>query len=623
VRTPGRAQCLVWLGFCLALALAAEADERVLLRISGTYLAYSYDHNQLFGENARFQWAGYEVSSRSIKIDLASRTFLAFGGVVLKKGEESLEADELVFEPGKDIGALIAYGEAITVREVGEWPDKSEAAKTAYLLKRQALEQWTLARIQTSLVYYTATAVDILPDFDVWGYDVTLFVEGLESVGFKKFKLTSGGQRTNGFSLDKVWFTSAQGLFGKASYSYELEKKVQSLSQLYYEEHSILKDYAGLPRQLDFQTSTTWMVNDQLGLGAAGNYNSTSLWNARFWLDKRWSKAKNNVLFDFAYSKPLESRGEAWVGLQSSMNSERWGSLAFLGKYEFHDQALANLSYAKTFWNRINVMLASSYSQITMGRTGSLSKIFTGNLNLSYNANLFNLSTEYYLNYDLFGNQRLSRPQMRLGLNPFSFYGGLLTATIYNIFIHNTLRGDRFNTLSYSNNTAFNLSTRPLFLRQNSQLDLSLAVEQFLEKEGRNFTSGGVILNARQQFGPGISLEGFYSLQSRRKTKGWLIEGTTSQDLSAVLKVNPWPNLRGWLSLSYDPKNGEWRQSFADVSMGLIKNWKIQSLLNYDFFLKRVNNVEFYLIREAGRFELRFIWRSISKQFLVELVPLM
>jgi hypothetical protein len=212
---------------------------------------------------------------------------------------------------------------------------------------------------------------------------------------------------------------------------------------------------------------------------------------------------------------------------------------------------------------------------------------------------------------------------MRLGLNQFSFYSGLLTATIYNIFIHNTLRGDRFNAQSYSNNTAFNLSTRPLSLRPNFQFDLSLAVEQFLEKEGRNFTSGGIILNARQQFGSGISLEEFYSLQSRRKTKDWLIEGTTSQDLSAVLKVNPWPNLRGWLSLCYDPKNGEWRQSFADMSIGIIRNWKIQSLLNYDFFLKRVNNIEFYLIREAGRFELRFIWRSISKQFLVELIPLM
>jgi hypothetical protein len=623
VKKIRKARHLAWLGLCLAVTAAAAADDQALLRISGSYIAYSYDFNQLFGENVRFRWAGYEVSGRSLKIDFASRACLVFGKVVLNKGPDVFEADELLIDPDKGSGALIAYGEAVTVREIGEWPEKSEAAKASFLSKRQALTEWTLAKIQKSLIYYTATAVDILPDYDVWGSDVTLFVEGLQSVGFKKFKLTGGGQRTNGFSLDKVWFTRAQGLFGKASYSYEKEKKIQSLSQVYYEEHSILKDYAGLKRQLDFQTSTNWMVGDRVGLGAAGNYNSTSLWNARFWLDRKSKDAKNSVLLDFAYNKPLQSRGEAWVGLQSSLNSEQWGSLAFSGKVEFHNQALANLSYTKTLLKTIQVFLVSSYSQIAIGRTGGMSKIFTGNLSLSYNASLFNAATDYYLNDDLFGHQRLSRPQLRLGLNSFSFYGGLLTASMNNVFIHNTVRSDLANSQSYSNNTAFNLSARPLFLQKDLFLNFNLALEQFLEKEGRNFTSGGLILNADKQLGRGISLEGFYSVQSRRRTKGWLIEGTTSQDLSAMLRINPGPNFNGWISLSYDPKNGEWRQSFADVSVGIIKNWKFQSLLNYDFFRKQLSNIEFTLVREAGRFELRFIWRSISKQFLVELVPLM
>jgi len=42
---------LVWLGLCLAAASAAAADDQALLRISGSYIAYSYDFNQLFGEN--------------------------------------------------------------------------------------------------------------------------------------------------------------------------------------------------------------------------------------------------------------------------------------------------------------------------------------------------------------------------------------------------------------------------------------------------------------------------------------------------------------------------------------------------------------------------------------------
>ncbi len=623
MKTIRKARPLAWLGLCLAMAPAVSAEDQALLRIKGGYIAYSYDFNLLYGENVHFQWAGYEVTGRSLKIDFASRTFLIIGEVALRKDQDILEGDELLIDPDKNTGALIAYGQSIQFRELGEWPDKSEAGKAAYLSKRQAVAEWTLAKIQKSLIYYTATAVDIQANYDLWGSDVMLFVEGLESVGFRKFKLTGGGQRTSGFSLDKVWFSRAQGLFGKASYSYERNQKVQSLSQLYYEEHSILKDYAGLKRQLDFQTSTTWMVSDRVGVGAAGNYNSTSLWNARFWLDRKSKNANSNVLLDFAYNKPLEARGEAWIGLQSSLTSPRWGSLSFLGKYEFHNQALANLFYTKTFLKKFDVSLISSYSRIAVGRSGGISEIFTGNLSLSYNVRLFNAATDYYLNCDLFGNQRLSRPQLRLGLNSFTFYGGLLTATMTNVFIHTTLTGDQANAKSYSNNTAFNLSAKPLSLARDLRLSLNLALEQFLEREGRNFTSGGFILNISQRFGRGLFFDTLYSVQSRRKTKSWLIEGTTSQDLSAMFRLQPSPNLSGWLSLSYDPKNGEWRQSFADVSIGIINNWKFRSLLNYDFFRKRLNNIEFTLIREAGRFELRFIWRSISKQFLVELIPLL
>jgi hypothetical protein len=88
-----------------------------------------------------------------------------------------------------------------------------------------------------------------------------------------------------------------------------------------------------------------------------------------------------------------------------------------------------------------------------------------------------------------------------------------------------------------------------------------------------------------------------------------------------ILKANPNRNLNGWVSFSYDPKNSEWRQSFMDLSVGIVKNWRFHSLFNYDFLLNKINNVDLYLVREAGRFQIRFVWRSISKQFLIELNP--
>ncbi|MFQ5722736.1 MAG: hypothetical protein ACE5GI_09625, partial [Candidatus Aminicenantales bacterium] len=128
-------------------------------------------------------------------------------------------------------------------------------------------------------------------------------------------------------------------------------------------------------------------------------------------------------------------------------------------------------------------------------------------------------------------------------------------------------------------------------------------------------------IRARKEFLKGVYLECMYSAQTRRKTQGWLIEGTTSQDLSALLRVNPLQSLDAWVSISYDPKNNQWRQSFTDISIGIVRNWRFHSLINYDFLLKKVNNIDLYLIREAGRFQLRFIWRSLSKQFLLELIP--
>jgi len=206
-------------------------------------------------------------------------------------------------------------------------------------------------------------------------------------------------------------------------------------------------------------------------------------------------------------------------------------------------------------------------------------------------------------------------------LNPVTFYGGLLSVYINNIFIYNNLKRNEKNEYSYSNNTIFSLSTSPIHIQKSLNLTFSISLEQFLEKEKRNFTSGGFIVNVEKEVFKGFFLEGYYSIQSRRRTKGWLIEGTTSQDLSTILRISSLSWLDGRISLSYDPKNKKWRQSFAYVSVKFFRNWRFQSLLNYDFLLNRVNNVDLYLIREAGRFQLRFVWRSLSKQFLVELVP--
>jgi hypothetical protein len=599
----------------MSLMNQAPPKEEILISIKGEYLAYSYDFNQIYGENVEFKFSSCSVTCSHLKIDLTPRVFYAYGDVILKKGDEKFEGDELSFDPQAKKGTLVSYREKIEVIEM-----ENEEKETPFP-KNNILEELTLAKIQKSLIYFASQTIHITTDFDIHGYNVTLFVEGLESVKLKKLRLSGGiNQRRNGISLNRIWYTKSQGLISRVSYFYAKEKKVNSLTQLNYEERSVLKNYTGLKRQVDVMSSTTVNLRNDLNLGLTGNYNSSSLWNTLFWLNKNWSK-KFSTQVNFSYNKPVNLKGEAWLGLQSTIDTGKFGNISFSGKYEVQNQMLANFSYGNTFLKKINFLLSSSYSQIKIGESPDYSKIFSGGVNLSYSSRIFNVSTDYFLNHDLFGDQLLSQPQLRLGLNPFQFYGGLISANIYNIFIYNNLKKGGTEEESYSNNTVLTLSTQPIFLQKGLSLNYNFSLEQFVEKEGRNFTSGGFILNLNKNIAKVVSLEGLYSLQSRRKTKDWLIEGTTSQDLSAVLKVNPSERLNGWVSFSYDPKNSQWRQSFADISMGIIRYWKFHSLIHYDFLLGKINNVDLYLIREAGRFQLRFIWRSLSKQFLIELVP--
>jgi hypothetical protein len=596
------------------------SEDKILIEFKGAYLAYSYDHNQIYGEGVYFRILSYDVTCDHLKADIGSRIFYAYGSVVLKKEGERLEGDELFFNPEENNGTLVKYSVEIEVKQIGAAPDEDKKEEEI-ALPSDVLDTLTLSKIQSSLFYFTCETARITETYEVFGERVVLHLEGLESVGFKKFKLSSGlKQKDSGFSLDKIWFTKSQGIITRGSFLYRTPDTVSSLTQLNYEERSVLKNYAGPNRQIDILNSTSVVINNDTKASFTGNYNSSNLWNASFLLNRRWSK-KVTTNFDFSYNKPINFKGEAWFGFDSAINGGRWGDISLAGRYEVQDQVLGSLSYGNTFFDHFNLLLNSTYSKIKIVGSEDFSEILTGGVSLSYDSRIFNLSTDYYLNHDLFGSQLLSQPQLRVGINPFSFYGGILVASVTNIFIYSDVKVGAEHQDTYSNNTIFSLSTQSMYVMPNFSLNMSVAVEQFLEKEDRNFTSGGFIGNATVEVAKGFFLEGLYNFQSRRRSRDWLIEGTSSQDLSAIFRVNPSNKLNSWISFSYDPKNRQWTQSFADISFEVIRKWKFHTLINYDFILNKLNNIDLFLVREAGRVQLRFVWRSLSKQFSVELIP--
>lgn len=606
---------LLLVGIFFTFCVFAAAEDKILLELKGDYLAYSYDYDQIYGRTVEFHWADYTVKCRHLKIDIPSRSFYAFGEVTLKQEDEVLMGDELLFSPEDRQGSLILYKEQIEIKVLGS----EEGQKT--LPQSGIFDDLTLSRIQQSFIYFTGQTMQITEDYKVFGFDITLYMEGMESLGFKKFKMSAGfGQRKQGFSLNKIWYTRSQGVIGRVSFFYEREKRVNSLTSLGYEERSVLKDYVGPQRQADLMNSTTVQLNDRTSLGFTGNYNSSRLWNTNARLNTRWSRAVSTV-FNFSYNKPVNYKGEAWLGVQSHIDAGKYGSISLLGKYELQNQLLGSFSYGASLFKNMSLLLSSSYSKVKISGSQDFSEIVSGIVSLSHNNRFFNLSSDYYLNYDLMGDQLLSQPRLNLGLKPISLYDGMLLINLNNIFLYNNLKKNDYNEYTYSNNTIFNLSTFPIHIQKSFYLSFQIAIEQFLEKEGRNFTSNGFIFNVSKECFRGFFLEGYYRAQSRRRTKNWLIEGTTSQDMSAIFRVNPDDRIHAWASFSYDPKNRQWRQSFVDLSFKFFRNWRFHSLLNYDFLLRKINNVDLYIIREAGRVQLRFVWRSLSKQFLVELIP--
>ncbi|MBN1271662.1 MAG: hypothetical protein JXB26_05270 [Candidatus Aminicenantes bacterium] len=605
---------LLLIGICAVGVLILQAEDKYLVRIKGEFLAYSYDLNVVYGEMVSIDIPGYFITAKTLKINISSNIYYAGGDVVVEWEGGKIPADELVFDPKEKSGTVFIYDQTIISYNVGK-------GDRIYTAKRKDLEKITVENIKKSFVSFTGRHMDLKADLSLIGYDITLFMAGLRSLGFKKHTLTEGPKLgIAGFTLDKIWFSKSEGLVTKAGFRYEKSQKLNSTTQLRYEERSLLKDNTGLDRQFLVMSSTTFSLRDDMRLSLTGNYNSSSLWNAGFLIDKSW-KERVQTQLNFSYNKPVNIDGEAWFGLSSSINGGKYGTVAVSGKVELKNQVMAGLSYAAQLLKNVNLVLTGSYARIKIGQSESYSKLFTGTGGLSYGSKLFNLSTAYSLNIDLAGEQVLSQPQLRLSLNPVTFYGGLLTASLSNNFIYNKLKKDVESEDAYSNNTSFSLGTKAFHLWKGMELNVNLSLEQFLEKEGRNFTSGGIITRFQQSLFKGFQLEGFYSYQSRRRTRGWLIEGTMSEDVSLILKVNPFDRLSGWTSVSYDPKNNQFRQSYLNLSLEFIRKWKFHTLVNYDFLLNKLNNIDVYLIREAGRFQLRFIYRSLSKQFLVELVP--
>ncbi len=243
-------------------------------------------------------------------------------------------------------------------------------------------------------------------------------------------------------------------------------------------------------------------------------------------------------------------------------------------------------------------------------------------MGLAYTAGLFDLRGDTSFHRDLINGQRQVDPRLQLRLTPLRLYGGLLQLRLLSVLQYSRLSRPGFLQEQYKANLATALESQPLPLARRTDLSFALQAEQFFDNTpAGDVTSMGSVVRLRQALLGIMDFDLSYRYHTRRQSRRWFLTGSASQEWTAKLglaeKVR---RLSGWASLSGDPVTGQLTIAYTDLTLRLIGSWYLQVQYNYDFLLgNRSANV--FLSRRAGRVIVRASYRSLSRQFIVEVLP--
>jgi hypothetical protein len=601
-------------GFC------AQAKE--LLEIKGDYLLYSFDFNYVYGQgNIVIKAKDFSIQAAAVEIDMASRMARVSRNCRVRVGNEDVTADILDIDLTDLSLRLTAYKDSIL-----SWtlPTQKKGAAVKTGAARQMVFR-DYGALKKSLVYFLNGRIVITGSFRLYGYKSTVFVEGIQSLAFKKFKLDKGLNEPteNGFGIDKIWFYPSQGVVINSHLLLEKALKhgvVKSVSGLDLKYDIFGSDVIGSRVKINFNSLNSLVLGKKSGLTLNINYLTDNMLNASMDFKHQWTPSFNCDLIA-EYSRTAAKRQEFWLRLRSGLSGKVLGNVSLNLAYELEKQYLLEISLQNQALKNFVISAQHSSSRLRYNQD-QYNRLSSSAFSLTYTNKLFNLVADYSFHKDLLLDQSQGNPQFRLNVSPFRLYNGLLQVNFFSSFMINQMnnRGVR-NDFSKAN-MGLSLQSEKIKLGSGPEMSFSLAAEQLLDEDpGNNFTSLGYIFKCSQSLTDFADFNFLFNYQTRRKTEKWLIQGTTSQDWSAVLKLKQKADrVQGWVSLSYDTKTGRFTSGLLDCSVAIIKNWQLQTQLNYDFIFKNFS-YDLYLIRRAGRIMIRGSYRSLSKQFLLEVLP--
>jgi hypothetical protein len=593
-----------------------------LLEIKGDYLLYSYDFNYVYGQgNIQIKCKEWTIQAETVEIDMAGRAALAGRNCRVEAGKQKYKADTLEI----DLETLSLKGSTFRER-ILSWalPGQKNAAagENAVVKKITPKDHEALKK---SLVYFLNQRIVITRSYRVYGYQTTVFIEGIQSLAFKKFKLDQGADETNieGAGIDKIWYYPTEGLV--VSSRLNLGKTVKNgaaktVNTLDFKYDILNNIEIGSRVKIYFNSLNSIDLSKKNDLNLNVNFLTDNMFNAVLAFKTQWTPRLNSE-WVADYSRTEAKREEFWLRLRSSLNHRVLGNVALNLSYEKEKQYLAEVSLQNQALKNVNISLQHTRSRLLYNQD-SFNRLISSAFSLAYTHRLFNMAADYSFHKDLLQNQSQGNPRFMLNVSPFRLYHDLLQVNLVSSFMVNRLNwAGKLDSRSRAN-LGLNLQSERIQLGRGPTFTLALAAEQLLDQERANdFTSLGCVFRCSQSIAGFADLDFLYNYHTRRQTEKWFIRGSTSQDWSAVLRLKQGQNrVKGWVSFSYDTKIGNFTSGYLDCAVTLIKNWEFQTQMNYDFIFKNFN-YDFYLIRRAGRIMVRASYRSLSRQFLLEVLP--
>jgi len=604
----------------MSWGLCAQAKE--LLDIKGDYLLYSFDFNYVYGQgNIMIKGKEFTIQAATVEIDMANHVAMASRNCQVQVGKENYTSDILEIDLDNLSLKLTSYKDSIL-----SWTlptQKKEGEAQDVVVKQMVCRDYEA--LKKSLVYFLNSRIVITSNFRLYGYQSTVFVEGIQSLAFKKFKLDKGLNETDnqGFGIDKIWYYPSQGAVVNSHLLLEKAVKngfIKSTSGLDLKYDLFGDNVVGSRGKINFNSLSSLDISKKSVLSLNINYLTANMLNASMNFKTQWTpKFSSDWIAE--YTLTTAKKEEMWLRLRSSLSAKVLGDVSLNLAYEKEKQYLAEISLQNQVVKNFVLSAQHSRSRLLYDQN-QYNRLSSSAFSLSYSNKLFNLAADYSFHKDLLLNQSQSNPQFRLNFSPFKLYNGLLQVNFTSSFMINQLNTGNLRENLRKANMGLAMQTETIQLGRGPEMSLALAAEQLLDEDpDNNFTSLGYVFKCSQSLTDFADFNFLFNYQTRRKTEKWFIQGTTSQDWSAILKLKEKENrIQGWISLSFDTKTGHFTSGLLDCSVAIIKNWHFQTQMNYDFIFKNFS-YDLYLIRRAGRIMIRGSYRSLSKQFLLEVLP--